>query len=313
MECMGATVGELELDDFVGAISTVYSSHDRKRSIWDIWCHAFHHAAAIAEEVRKDALPPAPFSKMRQEIADVTLWLLTAISKLQRAEELSEAGELPQDAVVQISVPMGRLMLNRYPGICPWCKSALPDACRCIAMEIPRRKKVKEIERQRALETRRIAASSLSAMPRTIDHWQEMLAKIYRPTLEKSTVAEIALHLLEEMGEVSDALIRMYSYGNSISADEPRARQMRLEDELADTASVLFELVERLPLDKNESSLTLSALVWEEYGSNDMKSFYCRHCKEKVCQCAITLVQSTELISDTLEKLKNPELGKHFL
>lgn len=305
MECTSATVGQLQLDEFTDAISSVYEKHDSRRSIWDVWCHALHHAAAIAEEVRKGALRPAQFNKMRQEIADLTLWLVTAVSKLQRKQAVSDTAELPRDAVVRISVPMARLMWNRYPGICPWCKSALPDVCKCDAMEIPRRRKIKETEQQRAVETRRIAAGNLSAMPRSIDQWQLMLGNIYRATLEKATIEGIVLHLLEEMGEVSDALIRMYSYGDSIPAKEPRARQMRLEDELADTTSVLFGLVERLHMDKKDPNLKLSALAWAQYGSDDLKGFYCRHCKRKVCQCKITLVESTELIKSTLEHLNS--------
>ena len=303
MECIGATVGQLQLDEFADAISSVYENHDRRRSIWDVWCHALHHAAAIAEEVRKGALRPAQLNKIRQEVADLTLWLVTAVSKLRRKQAVSETAELPRDAVVRISVPMARLMWNRYPGICPWCKSGPPDVCKCDAMGIPRRRKVKETERQRAVETRRIAAENLSAMPGSIDRWQDMLGNIYRLSLEKASFEKIVLHLLEEMGEVSDALIRMYSYGQSIRVGEPRARQMRLEDELADTASVLFGLVERLHMDKKDPSLKLSTLVWAQYGADDLKGFYCRHCNHKVCDCQITLVESTELIRNTLEDL----------
>jgi NTP pyrophosphatase (non-canonical NTP hydrolase) len=303
MECIGATVGQLQLDKFADAISSVYENHDRRRSIWDVWCHALHHAAAIAEEVRKGALRPAQLSKIRQEVADLTLWLVTAVSKLQREHAVSETAELPRDAVVRISVPMARLMWNRYPGICPWCQSALPDVCKCDAMEIPRRRKVKETEHQRAVETRRLATENLSAMPGSIDGWQQMLGDIYRVTIEKATIENIVLHLLEEMGEVSDALIRMYSYGGSIPVGEPRARQMRLEDGLADTASVLFGLVERLHMDKKDISLKLSGLVWSKYGSDELKGFHCRHCTQKVCQCQITLIESTELIRNTLKDL----------
>src|SRR5271154_2214039 len=56
------TVGGMQLDEYVVEIAEIYSANDRNRSLWDVWCHALHHAAAIAERLRKKS-PPPEFSK----------------------------------------------------------------------------------------------------------------------------------------------------------------------------------------------------------------------------------------------------------
>jgi len=50
---ISSTVGQMPLSAFVEAVNRVYSGKDVKRSIWDVWMHANHHASGIAEEVRR--------------------------------------------------------------------------------------------------------------------------------------------------------------------------------------------------------------------------------------------------------------------
>lgn len=59
-------VGNLPLDEFLTAVSGIYSEQDEKRSIYDVWLHATHHAASIGEEVRKFK----PGEELFKEIAD---------------------------------------------------------------------------------------------------------------------------------------------------------------------------------------------------------------------------------------------------
>ncbi|GAJ14211.1 unnamed protein product, partial [marine sediment metagenome] len=39
-------VGKLPLDVFLTAVAGIYNKQDEKRSIYDIWLHATHHAAS---------------------------------------------------------------------------------------------------------------------------------------------------------------------------------------------------------------------------------------------------------------------------
>ena len=67
------TVGTLTLDEFVARVVGIYQAKDEKRSIYDIWLHATHHASSIGEEVRKFK----PGQKLFIEIADFAMWLFS--------------------------------------------------------------------------------------------------------------------------------------------------------------------------------------------------------------------------------------------
>ncbi len=129
-----------------------------------------------------------------------------------------------------------------------------------------------------------------------------MIVQLYRDRLKRLPLTFVALHLLEEMGEVSDALVRMYTYldGDPLE-QELAARQIRLEDELADTLSWLFGLVERLGSGQPElvdgAKLQLSTVLWDKYGSEEHQSFWCRHCKSMICECPVFLIQNEDEVT----------------
>jgi NTP pyrophosphatase (non-canonical NTP hydrolase) len=326
MEWMQSTIGEMSLDNVVDAVSVIYAQHDKKRSLWDVWSHALHHSAAVAEEIRKLSVPGANESKIKQELADLALWFFTMMGKLRGSLGSAMVGQPPQDWVVRISVGASDLLWNRYPGICPWCypkedRDKLEQfdeedrwrPCSCD-FEVAGLVKKSEELRARALRTREIAMQKGHLRPHSIDDWQKMFRSIFGDRLIQMSISEVGLHLLEEMGEVSDCLIRMYTYGEKHReqiANEIRARQRRLEDELADVQSWLFALIERIHLhfeglskaefptnpneDPHDDSL-LSRILWAQYGSNEMQTFYCRHCNQAICKCSIYFLQTEQEI-----------------
>jgi NTP pyrophosphatase (non-canonical NTP hydrolase) len=334
MDC--ESVGQIGLDAAVDAVSVIYAKHDRNRSLWDIWSHAMHHAAAVAEEIRKRSLLETNGEKLRQEIADLALWLFTMLARLNGPlGSPKHENEAPQDLVVRISVSLSDLLWNRYPGVCPWCYCATnPDAslriddhdfgqpCCCDSLRIAGRQKEKEELRARAKRTRWLAREHAIRRPKSIDDWQEMIGTIYRERLRQATLSEVALHLLEEMGETSDGLIRMYTYSSKDSIeDEFPLRQVRLEDELADVLSWLFGLVERLDLEIRNLSqegrsfssptfstgrLLLSQILGARYGGDEGRVLRCIHCKLAPCRCEVRLLQSEEDVEDLLAKLADP-------
>jgi len=295
------TVGRAPLNEICTAVADIYSSQDSARSIWDVWSHVIHHAAGIVEEVRKNTTDR---SKLLQEIADFALWLFTACHKLDGPVGKARASESPRDSAIHVSGPISYLLWNRYPGICCWCGLGVggevgsPKRCQCQELEVGLRVKSKNQERARAIRTREVAAANIGSVPRGIDDWQEMFGDIYRDTLARLDLRDVSLHLLEEIGEVSDGLVRMYTYTpKTFVTGEPRWRQIRLEDEVADTCSWLFALVQRL------SGSKLSEIIWDRYGSDAKTAFYCRHCKEERCTCEILLIPSSaHSVSDLVDR-----------
>ena len=110
------TVGRMQLDQYVARIAEVYRANDRNRSIWDVWCHALHHAAGTAERLRK----AAPASKVFEEIADFSLWLFTAIQKLEgKVGEPKGPNETVLESVIRIESGCFRSSLAKVPEYLP--------------------------------------------------------------------------------------------------------------------------------------------------------------------------------------------------
>src|SRR5882762_6973329 len=154
-------VGQTSIDEFGSIVSSIYSLHDIHRSIWDIWAHANHHAAGIAEEARKNL---SSNEKGLQEIADFALWLFTTFEKLQGQVGIKRPEESERDSLIKISALPSNLIWNRYPAVCPWCyfesasklasDHSAPVPCKCAATKVERRGKSREQERTRAIESR---------------------------------------------------------------------------------------------------------------------------------------------------------------
>src|SRR5256885_17231047 len=91
-----ANAGLMPLDDYAQVVAQVYGKHDNHRSIWDVWLHALHHAGGIAEQIRRNG------PHLRREIADFSLWLFTAILKLNGNFGDLQSGETPVESVIKV-------------------------------------------------------------------------------------------------------------------------------------------------------------------------------------------------------------------
>jgi NTP pyrophosphatase (non-canonical NTP hydrolase) len=327
MQYSRATVGQLQLDEYVAIVPKIYGTHDQNRSVWDVWCHTLHHAAAVAERIRKEA----PADKLFKEIADFALWLLTAVHRLSgRPGRRKTPTETPVETLIRIGGSCSDMVWHRYPGVCHLCYAhrvkegrrrqkglGLLNPCDCPIQRPDRRDK--NAKRLDSLDLQRFSEAARSRKPKTIDDWQRMFAAIFGANIGRLSPADIGLHLMEELGEVSDALVRMYSYTKKdFRYGEPNWRQLRLEAQIADVFSWLFALVEKL----NELSagrvgekrtrtrakpatakpITLSEIIWERYGSEGLHSFCCPACRSSVCSCPLVFVPATRPKHELLKK-----------
>ncbi len=329
MEYSHANVGEVSLDEYVSIVAKIYSQHDKHRSIWDVWCHTLHHAAGVAEQIRKGA----PDDSLYREIADFSLWLFTIVFKLRGEFGRSEGSfETPPDRFIRIQSTCSDLLWHKYPKNCPSCSaSKIADAkagdvglghinrCECL-MHPPEAEDA--VARRKRIEALRNYSTIIRAeKPKGIDEWQAMFGEIFEANLAILSLKDIALHLMEELGEASNAMIRMYSYKQeTFRPGEPNWRQTNLETQLADVFSWLFALVARLNLQrqardqqrKQPSSspsvpappVRLSEIIWGRYGSEEMHSFYCPFCGKILCSCAIILVPTTRSAEELREKFR---------
>lgn len=318
----GTRVGELALDDFVKAIPQVYDRHDQRRSIWDVWLHANHHASAIGEEVRKNK----PGAKLLVEIADFAMWLFTFVGKLQGTTgEAKAADQRKEESLIRVTMGYSDLLWLKYAGMCPVCYWRRTDggkrenekseifrhSCDCLLFDVESRDQSEKKRHATALRT--YAREIIECKPERVDDWQEMFGTIFKANLQHIDLSDIAFHLLEEMGEVSDAIVRIYTYTTSrpLTSEELRWRQTWLEEEIADVSSWLFALVQKLDLIREtadeydkwrfketfvaRTQIQLSRIIWTRYGSDERGCFYCPHCTEVECNCEIRLIGVTDL------------------
>jgi hypothetical protein len=115
MKYSRANVGRMQLDEYVRIVPQIYGRHDQHRSIWDVWCHTLHHGAAVAERIRKEA----PADKLFIEIADLALWLFTAVQKLSgKPGKRKSRSETPTETLVRITEQLLRSDLaSLSPGL----------------------------------------------------------------------------------------------------------------------------------------------------------------------------------------------------
>jgi NTP pyrophosphatase (non-canonical NTP hydrolase) len=316
------TVGQMPLDAFVDAVNRIYRDKDLKRSIWDVWMHANHHASGIAEEIRKGRSG----NKLLTEIADFAMWLLTAIHKLVGEVGIPKPGDSGQESVIRIGHKYSDLLWNRFPGCCPLCywrrseggrekerDPRLCNPCDCLRYEAEELEKTER--RKRVKGIRSFSKTNRELQPHGIDDWQRMFARIFSPDLLRFNLTDIAFRILEEMGQVSDALVRTYTYNeNEWVYGEPSWRQIFLEDALADVSARLFTLVQKLEILKQstiedrptsrlmveigEAGLKLSGIIWQRYGSDDLGDFMCPFCGAKICDGAIIFVPPDRSVKD---------------
>jgi NTP pyrophosphatase (non-canonical NTP hydrolase) len=319
MEYSLRSVGDMDLDDYVELVPQIYWRHDDNRPVWDVWCHTLHHGAGVAERIRKNL----PEDKLFPEIADFALWLFTAVHKLRGEFGVPKAGETERENLIRIQSSCSDLLWHKYPRICPLCfarKLKNQDTiennfepCDCALPQPDPRKKDEKRQDIRAL--RIFSERNREHKPQSINRWQELFASIFALNLGRSSLNDIALHFMEELGEASDALVRMYSYlEKDFSTPEPYWRQLRLEEQLADVFSWLFSLVERINLQKTrqgrcpqENKTWLSRIIWERYGCDQLHSFYCPTCKKAQCACPILLVPP----SRSIEQLKQLHVASY--
>lgn len=145
----------------------------------------------------------------------------------------------------QLHIRIEDELWKRFPFLCSYCKS-IP--CCCNEKKMQKRKKIKTNNKKR---------------PQTIQAFQEMFEEIY-PS-EKRTLEKAGIHLAEEMGELSEAML-MYRG----SHDAKDFENIKLE--VADFISCLFAVFNSLNSD-------LAKELSVSFANN------CHECKKAPCVC----------------------------
>ena len=154
----------------------------------------------------------------------------------------------PLEQMLRVSSALSDIVWNKYPGCCPVCEK---DECICIV----RLAEVEERSQREALKVkharqRRIALRANRTRrkkPRNMIALEEMFFRIFRRNIFAFPIEAIGFHLMEEIGEVSIGVTRVYTYVDQRPSRMEWLKRIReLEAEIADVLSWLFSLSSKL-------------------------------------------------------------------
>lgn len=268
------------IDDYAKDIQKIWPP-DKTRPVLLQWLLVVAHASTLAEEVRKSA-----WDKVVHEVGEVFVWWLTFILRI------NEPPEDNAEAVFHLPCLPSQIIWSKFPNLCPVCFAFGLDEAR--SGELVTRIDFSEITIQedemlqvyekvrtgcgcltrkrfvesRSVEFKRFTKDQLSKLceleqvregrPESLSDLESKLKNIFEPTIYVLTAEEIAFHLLEEIGEVSEALANLMMQpihgedgvliGEEDFLKEHNLRLRNLREELADVFSWTITMREKAHL-----------------------------------------------------------------
>lgn len=324
------------IDDYVHDCGVIWQK-DLERPVFDIYYHVILHASKLGESLRRELYDDAI-----HEIGRTTMWLFSLVNKLQTTET-------GVDMVFFVSKPLSDIIWSKYPNCCPTCfgrSIALPiknggkpenwggklTPCSCLGrladVEV-RNQRLKEDERKFIRDKLREYAKKhkpSDATKLSLSHLQKMFAKVFGANIFLTSIENIGFHLLEEVGEIAEALCGIYTYKSrkDVGSEMRLNKVLELENEIADAFSWLFALavklkeiftlpdrtMKKLRPDSRmkvrfKSFADFDRIIWNTYGNKEFGVLGCRDDKRTVCKCDIYLIYDENKLKDLL-----PTLGK---
>lgn len=213
---------EASLQDWAADVSRAYGDKDRKRGVGLIWEYMVDNASEIAEALRKEDIILATYT-----LADIFIWTCGFINRCKVARH--DSFRIAQDA------SFDDIVWHKYPAACPACAQRI---CSCSSLGIDRMSaKEREEQRLRVERTMKAFRKQTEKKPGTLDAWVQMNANIYRGRYEDSSLIQVGLHFLEEVGEVAREIIEGYEVHESVKDERTERTRKNLEGEIADIFS----------------------------------------------------------------------------
>jgi len=122
----------------------------------------------------------------------------------------------------RLHINLEEMVWKRFPALCSYCGK---KPCSCKESKVTKRHKVVSIKSQK---------------PNSIPEMQKMFDEIYQS--DQRTAADAGVHLAEEMGEVSEAVLNYLGQHQQKQFDE-------IKEELADYVSCFFGVANSLSID----------------------------------------------------------------
>jgi NTP pyrophosphatase (non-canonical NTP hydrolase) len=335
------------IDDYFSDSLWIWQRDAEERTVFDLWLHVVDHCSRLVEAVRKERP-----KEVIDDLANTFMWFLSFIAQTHQSKnELDKhfrLNTMPSDIIwnkyparcpacfdFSISQMIGaetsedaeRLISEKHASIRQEvidlaAKSEIesPVVCKClsrIGFAEERHNTYKKINKQFD-EFRLIYANETNKQGKKVTGIQaleDMFEKVFGNAYEVFNIQNIAFHLLEEVGEVTQSIKDLYTYDYKREPFTPELqayRTKKFEEELADVFSWIFALMlkirrvyyrdaqayfetlipKNLPITVNFNFLEkihLADIIWSKYGSdkdgNALPTLYCTGCFDAPCSC----------------------------
>ncbi len=234
-----------------------------KRFPLHIWMEVVGRATVVCEAVRK-----LEWDTVIDELATLVMWWFAFVGCVNDLDERSG-----DDVIFRIPSCAGDILWKKYPQVCPACVTTfVQDNPSCTAEQVMdslgitctclSRKRFVEERSEKAKQLAKRLVKEISQLrynnkPLTLVDFEKLFVTIYHPVIYALTPEEIAFHLLEEVGEVSNALVNATIHREFITTSrqvpfnlqkflkEAREKATDIEAELADVFSWSVGLLEK--------------------------------------------------------------------
>jgi NTP pyrophosphatase (non-canonical NTP hydrolase) len=309
------------LDNYARDCGRIWKK-DAERPVFDLYYHVALHTSKIGESLRREQYDDA-----LHELAETTIWLLSLVNKLNTVSE-------GPDRIFRLRTPVSQIIWNKFPNCCPVCFSRLMSEpgksrangwlgkmhkCDCLLRlsEVEVRNQIPgpspEVKKEIKKKLRAYADEYRPQSERRLGlkAFEQRFEQIFDASIFVMSIETIGFHLFEEIGEIADALMSVYTYREDELKPALRAEKIHeLENEIADAFSWIFSIsiklrsIYTLP-DRTFKRLTgggarilslsfedhmwLYQIIWDDYGDPRLKQLRCRDCGKSVCDCDIRL------------------------
>ncbi len=279
-------VDSATIEEYATDIAGIWGERDLARPVMLHWLNVVKHATFLIEEVRKKTYDKIVLEIA--EVFVWWLSFINRINFTIPEDTPSSSSELDlTNAVLSVSCEPSDIIWNKFPGCCPVCygfalaeaKNLSPtsendeefiavfgdlsnDELEAIYDDVVENKECSCLGRKSAVENRskqfkkfikqvipKVAQLERGKKPNSLFEIERMIKEVFKPSIDVFTEVEIVFHLLEEIGEVSEAIADIHLQPNNIDhtkfLKEHRSRIANMLEELADVFSWIVSMREK--------------------------------------------------------------------
>ncbi len=354
----------VSIDDYQADFASIWHRDLSERSAFDQWLHVIDHASRVGRAIRIDNV-----AGVIDDLADTAAWLMSFIEQCRSSQNPLDVHfrftSLTSDLIwnkfpgqcascfdddllrytnndtVELDRGEPENSWEDHTGVEDWLVRRAeaferPLPCSCLARAATARARRDFPPRLRVqLDNVRVRyADSLRAAgkkPATMLELEALFETVFRNQQRVLPLQTIAFHLLEEVGDATQALKDCYTFDahrEKYSEEQLAYRKRRLQEEVADVFSWMFAmelkvrslyhdnaieyaqtLLPRGQRGKEKAPLRFSDVIWSKYGTTRdgglWESLKCTGCESAPCACprelrivwGVPVADETELVA----------------